>query len=173
MPELPIGESLPRARPSRADHQREECRQHRPNRRGNTRPRCTAARRGNPYRTVLLAHGDHRCAAWQPAFDEEIFGPVAAITTFADDDEAVELANRTNYGLVSAVASPDLARKQRVAERLRAGVVHINDQTVLHEVHGPIGGTGDSGNGFNHSTLTNADQFSAWQWVTTRNQIPT
>jgi len=107
-----------------------------------------------------------------PAFDEEIFGPVAAITTFDDDDEAVALANRTNYGLVAAVASPDLARAQRVADQLRAGVVHINDQTVLHEVYGPIGGTGDSGNGFNHSTLTNADQFTEWQWVTTRTQIP-
>jgi benzaldehyde dehydrogenase (NAD) len=50
--------------------------------------------------------------------------------------------------------------------------VHINDQTVLHEVYGPIGGTGTSGNGFNHSTLTNADQFTEWQWVTTRTEIP-
>jgi benzaldehyde dehydrogenase (NAD) len=43
---------------------------------------------------------------------------------------------------------------------------------VLHEVYGPIGGVGVSGNGFNHSTLTNADQFSEWQWVTTRSEIP-
>ena len=107
-----------------------------------------------------------------PLFDEEIFGPIAAITVVADDEEAVRLANQTSYGLASAVAGADLARAQRVADRIRTGVVHINDQTVLHEVYGPIGGIGVSGNGFNHSTLTNADQFTEWQWVTTRTEIP-
>ncbi|WP_239511566.1 aldehyde dehydrogenase family protein [Burkholderia sp. JP2-270] len=107
-----------------------------------------------------------------PAFDEEIFGPVAPITTFRDDDEAVRLANQTSFGLVAAIASADLARAQRVADRLRTGIIHINDQTVLHEVYGPIGGIGASGNGYNHSTLTNADQFTEWQWITTRSHIP-
>jgi benzaldehyde dehydrogenase (NAD) len=106
------------------------------------------------------------------AFDEEIFGPVAPITTFRDDEEAITLANATEYGLVAAVASADLGRAQRLADGLHSGVVHINDQTVLHEVYGPIGGVKDSGNGFSHSTLTNADQFSEWQWVTTRQVIP-
>ncbi|WP_328610690.1 aldehyde dehydrogenase family protein [Amycolatopsis sp. NBC_00345] len=107
-----------------------------------------------------------------PLFDEEIFGPIAAITTVADDAEAVRLANRTSFGLASAVVSADLGRAQRVAGQLRTGVVHINDQTVLHEVYGPIGGIGASGNGFNHSTLTNADQFTEWQWVTSRAEVP-
>lgn len=107
-----------------------------------------------------------------PAFDEEIFGPIAPITTFSSDDEAVALANRTDYGLVAAVVSNDQARAQRIADKLHSGIVHINDQTVLHEVYGPIGGTGASGNGFNHSTLTNADQFTEWQWVTSRAEIP-
>ncbi|WP_129767790.1 aldehyde dehydrogenase family protein [Streptomyces sp. L-9-10] len=111
-------------------------------------------------------------APGMPAFDEEIFGPVAAITTFSTDAEAVALANRTSYGLVAAVVSADQARAQRIADQLRSGVVHINDQTVLHEVYGPIGGIGASGNGFNHSTHTNADQFSEWQWVTSRAEIP-
>jgi benzaldehyde dehydrogenase (NAD) len=106
------------------------------------------------------------------AFDEEIFGPIAPITTFRNDEEAVALANATEYGLTAAVVSEDLARAQRVADGLHSGVVHINDQTVLHGVYGPIGGVGISGNGFGHSTLTNADQFSEWQWITTRWQIP-
>jgi benzaldehyde dehydrogenase (NAD) len=106
------------------------------------------------------------------AFDEEIFGPIAPITTFRNDEEAVALANATEYGLTAAVVSEDLARAQRVADGLHSGVVHINDQTVLHGVYGPIGGVGISGNGFGHSTLTNADQFSEWQWITTRSQIP-
>jgi benzaldehyde dehydrogenase (NAD) len=106
------------------------------------------------------------------AFDEEIFGPVAPITRFRDDAEAIALANATEYGLVAAVVSADLARAQRVADGLHSGVVHINDQTVLHGVYGPIGGVGISGNSFGHSTVTNADQFSEWQWITTRSQIP-
>jgi benzaldehyde dehydrogenase (NAD) len=107
-----------------------------------------------------------------PAFDEEIFGPIAPITTFRNDEEAVALANATQYGLTAAVVSADLARAQRVADGIHSGVVHINDQTVLHGVYGPIGGVGISGNGFGHSTLTNADQFSEWQWITTRSQVP-
>jgi benzaldehyde dehydrogenase (NAD) len=106
------------------------------------------------------------------AFDEEIFGPVAPITTFKNDEEAIALANATEYGLVSAVVSPNLARAQHIADGIHAGVVHINDQTVVHGVYGPIGGLGTSGNGFSHSTLTNANQFSEWQWVTTRQEVP-
>jgi benzaldehyde dehydrogenase (NAD) len=106
------------------------------------------------------------------AFDEEIFGPVAPITTFRTDDEAIALANATEYGLTAAVVSADLARAQSVADGLHSGVVHINDQTVVHGVYGPIGGVGISGNGFGHSTLTNADQFSEWQWINTRPRVP-
>jgi benzaldehyde dehydrogenase (NAD) len=106
------------------------------------------------------------------AFDEEIFGPVAPITTFRTDDEAIALANATEYGLTAAVVSADLARAQSVADKLHSGVVHINDQTVVHGVYGPIGGVGISGNGFGHSTLTNADQFSEWQWINTRPRVP-
>jgi benzaldehyde dehydrogenase (NAD) len=105
-------------------------------------------------------------------FDEEIFGPVAPIVSFASDEEAIALANDTKYGLSAAVVGPDLVRAQRIAEEIHAGIVHINDQPVLHEVYGPIGGVGVSGNGFNYSTLTNADQFSEWKWITVRDEIP-
>jgi benzaldehyde dehydrogenase (NAD) len=106
------------------------------------------------------------------AFDEEIFGPVAPITTFKTDVEAIALANATEYGLVAAVVSNDLARAERIADELHSGVVHINDQTVVHGVYGPIGGAGVSGNGFGHGTVSNPDQFSEWQWITTRSKIP-
>jgi benzaldehyde dehydrogenase (NAD) len=107
-----------------------------------------------------------------PLFDEEIFGPVAAITTFADDNEAVGLANSTSYGLSAAVVGADLGRAKRIADQLHAGIIHINDQPVLHEVYGPIGGVGVSGNGHNYGAVTNADQFTEWQWVTTRTEMP-
>lgn len=107
-----------------------------------------------------------------PAFDEEIFGPVAPITTFETDEEAVALANSTHYGLVSSVVSPDLARAGRIADQLHAGMVHVNDQTVVHEVYGPVGGVGASGNGWNYGTTVNADQFTEWQWRTVRTALP-
>ena len=107
------------------------------------------------------------------AFDEEIFGPVLPITTFSSDDEAVRLANQTSYGLAASVLSGSLVRAQSIADRLHSGIVHINDQSILHEVYGPIGGVGASGNGYNYSTLTNADQFTEWQWLTSRAEIAT
>jgi benzaldehyde dehydrogenase (NAD) len=105
------------------------------------------------------------------AFDEEIFGPVAPITTFGDDAEAVTLANHTEYGLAASILSANLTRAQHIADQLRCGIIHINDQTILHEVYGPIGGHGVSGNGYSYSTLTNAEQFTEWQWITSRETI--
>jgi benzaldehyde dehydrogenase (NAD) len=105
------------------------------------------------------------------AFDEEIFGPVAPVTTFCDDAEAVSLANHTEYGLAASILSANLTRAQHIADQLHCGIIHINDQTILHEVYGPIGGHGVSGNGHSYSTLTNADQFTEWQWVTSRETI--
>jgi benzaldehyde dehydrogenase (NAD) len=125
-------------------------------------------RSGLYYQATVLTH----VTPAMPVFTEEIFGPVAPITTFSTDEEAVELANDTHYGLSAAVVGPDVRRAERIAERIHAGIVHVNDQPVLHEVYGPIGGVGVSGNGFNHSTLTNADQFSEWKWVTSRDEIP-
>src|SRR6202047_4673557 len=130
----------------------------------------------------VLTGGSHNRAFFDPtvitgvtpgmaAFDEERFGPVAVITTFRNDEEAIALANTTEYGLVAAVVSADLARAQRIADRLHSGVVHINDQTVLYGVYSPIGGVGDSGNGFGYGTVSNADLFSEWQWMTPRRQI--
>ena len=81
------------------------------------------------------------------AFDEEIFGPVAAITTFATDDEAVELANATEYGLAAAVQSGSRERATGVAARLDAGMVHVNDQTINEEPPAPFGGFKSSSNG--------------------------
>ncbi len=105
------------------------------------------------------------------AFDEEIFGPVAPVTTFRDDAEAVSLANHTEYGLAASILSANLTRAQHIADQLRCGIIHINDQTILHEVYGPIGGHGVSGNGYSYSMLTNAEQFTEWQWITSRETI--
>jgi benzaldehyde dehydrogenase (NAD) len=106
--------------------------------------------------------------AEMPAFREEIFGPVAAVTTFSDDDEAVALANATEYGLAAAVQSGSPQRAARVAERLRAGMVHINDQTVNEEPPAPFGGFGASSNGGHFGGVANLELWTEWQWMTTR-----
>lgn len=80
----------------------------------------------------------------------EVFGPVLAVTPFRTEEEAVRLANGTDYGLSSGVWTRDLSRAHRMIRAIRAGVVHVNtyggsDLTV------PLGGVGQSGNGSDKS----------------------
>lgn len=105
-------------------------------------------------------------------FDEEVFGPVASITTFSSEDEAVDLANMSEYGLAAAVLSGSTGRALALGNRLRVGLLHINDQTVLGDAHAPFGGRGASGNGSRVGGVSNWDEYTQWQWVTLRNQPP-
>ncbi|MFG2796508.1 aldehyde dehydrogenase family protein [Streptomyces pseudovenezuelae] len=77
---------------------------------------------------------------------EEIFGPVLTVQPFDSEDEAVELANSTPYGLASGVQTTNLARAHRVADRLQAGIVWVNDWAMLDPAV-PFGGVKDSGYG--------------------------
>jgi len=106
------------------------------------------------------------------AFDEEIFGPVASVTPFASDDEAVALANRTEYGLAAAVMSRSTSRALAIGKRLKVGLLHINDQTVAGDPHVPYGGRGASGNGSRIGGPANWDEFTQWQWITVRDAPP-
>ena len=77
---------------------------------------------------------------------EEIFGPVLSITTFTDEDEAVRIANDTEYGLVGYVYTRDLARGQRMIERLQTGMMGLN-LGVISNAAAPFGGVKQSGIG--------------------------
>lgn len=77
---------------------------------------------------------------------EEVFGPVAAITRFHSEDEAVELANRSEHGLASYVITSDIERATRVGARLAAGMVGIN-RGLVSNVAAPFGGIKESGIG--------------------------
>jgi succinate-semialdehyde dehydrogenase/glutarate-semialdehyde dehydrogenase len=79
-------------------------------------------------------------------FGEEIFGPVAPITTFATESEGLALANRTEYGLVAYAFTQDLSRALRVSEGLETGMVGIN-QGVVSNPAAPFGGVKASGLG--------------------------
>ena len=80
------------------------------------------------------------------AITEEIFGPVVVIQRFADEAEAIRLANATRFGLAGAVWTRDGARGHRVAAALRAGTVWVNGYRTIH-VSVPFGGFGASGHG--------------------------
>jgi succinate-semialdehyde dehydrogenase/glutarate-semialdehyde dehydrogenase len=77
---------------------------------------------------------------------EEVFGPVAPIVSFDSEDEAVEAANKTEYGLVAYLFTRDLARALRVSERLETGMVGLN-QGLVSNAAAPFGGIKQSGFG--------------------------
>ena len=107
-----------------------------------------------------------------PVFREEIFGPVVSITAFESDDEAIALANDSEYGLSAGVHTRNIGRGMAMGERLNVGLLHINDQTVNDDGTMPMGGRGASGNGSRHGGPANWDEFTQWQWTTVRNAAP-
>jgi benzaldehyde dehydrogenase (NAD) len=116
------------------------------------------------YRPTVLTDVRQDHAAWR----EEVFGPVAPVVVFDTDEEALALANDSEYGLTGAVYSRSISRGLDLAQRLRSGMVHVNDQTVNDEATIPFGGMGASGNGSRFGGPANWDEFTDWQWVTVR-----
>lgn len=110
--------------------------------------------------------------ATMPAYMEEIFGPVAVITTFATDAEAITLANDTDYGLSAAIISKNIGRAIAMSDHIHSGLLHINDQTVNDDVTNPFGGVGASGNGTSIGGPANWEEFTHWQWVTIKSAPP-
>jgi benzaldehyde dehydrogenase (NAD) len=106
------------------------------------------------------------------AFREEVFGPVANIVSFSSDEEAIALANDTEYGLSAAVLSRSIGRAMAIAERLKAGLVHVNDQTVNDEVINPFGGTGSSGNHTSMCGPADIGEYTQWRWMTVKDSAP-
>jgi benzaldehyde dehydrogenase (NAD) len=117
---------------------------------------------GPYYQPTVLA--DVRPA--MPAYDLEIFGPVAPVIVAQDEEDAIRIANDTQYGLSAAVQTGSLERGLRVGRQIKAGLIHINDQTVNDSPGSPFGGMGASGNGSRFGSLTNWEEFTEWQWMT-------
>jgi len=104
------------------------------------------ARRGYFFEPTLLKFADG--AAGAKVLREEVFGPVLPVAPFDDEEEAVELANSTIYGLQAAVFTADYRRALRVARAVKAGAVMVNDSTRVRFDALPYGGVKMSGFGW-------------------------
>ncbi|MCU4802471.1 NAD-dependent succinate-semialdehyde dehydrogenase [Halobacteria archaeon HArc-gm2] len=99
-------------------------------------------REGHFYPPTVLTDVPDGC----PAADEELFGPVAAVFVVSDEEEAVRVANDTNFGLGASVWTADPARGEALAPRIESGNVFVN-QFTKSDPRVPFGGTKDSGYG--------------------------
>ena len=96
---------------------------------------------------------------------EEIFGPVAALLPAGSYDEAVQLANDTQYGLSASVFTNDLTRALRFADEIHAGVVKVNQESAGIEFQVPFGGMQDSSSGSREQGKAAREFFTQWKTV--------
>jgi acyl-CoA reductase-like NAD-dependent aldehyde dehydrogenase len=118
-------------------------------------------RTGTVVEATLL---DHVTPAMR-VYAEESFGPVKPVIRVKSEDEAVNVANDTEYGLSSAVFSRDIKRAMAVAARIEAGICHINGPTVGDEAQMPFGGVKGSGYG-RFGGKASIAEFTDLRWVT-------
>ncbi|EJL50475.1 NAD-dependent aldehyde dehydrogenase [Rhizobium sp. CF122] len=98
-------------------------------------------------------------------YAEESFGPVVSVVRVGSIDEAVRVANDTEYGLSSAVFGKDVNRAMAVARRIESGICHINGPTVHDEAQMPFGGVKDSGYG-RFGGKAGIAEFTELRWIT-------
>ncbi|MCB0174584.1 MAG: aldehyde dehydrogenase family protein [Anaerolineae bacterium] len=124
----------------------------------------------------LLTGGQYEGLFYQPTvlthvtpemrvFSEETFGPVAPIITVGDVDEAIAVANNSEYGLSAGVITRDEEKGLAVINRLETGIAHVNDSSVNDEPHVPFGGVKNSGLG-RHGGRASIEAFTELRWLT-------
>jgi acyl-CoA reductase-like NAD-dependent aldehyde dehydrogenase len=96
---------------------------------------------------------------------DENFGPVVSVIPFGSDEEAVSIANDTEYGLSSGIITKDEYRALEIAKKLKTGMCHINCSSVNDERHAPFGGSKSSGVG-RHGGRWATDTFTETRWIT-------
>lgn len=98
-------------------------------------------------------------------YSEESFGPIVTVITADGEQDAIRIANDSDYGLSAAVFSTDTARAEQVARQIQSGIVHVNGATVHDEPQMPFGGVKDSGWGrFGGDAAL--DEFTELRWLT-------
>lgn len=115
--------------------------------------------------TLLSATVIDGVTAAMRVYGEESFGPIVTIVRVQGDEEALRVANDTEYGLSAAVFSRDMGRAWNVARRVRSGICHINGPTVHDEPQMPFGGVKASGYG-RFGGRAAIDEFTTLRWIT-------
>jgi len=120
---------------------------------------------GTRQGTVLTATVLDRVTPSMRLYGEESFGPVLCVVRVKGADEAVRVANASEYGLSAAVFGRDVLRAFNVAKRVQSGICHINGPTVHDEAQMPFGGMKGSGYG-RFGGKAAIDQFTDLRWIT-------
>jgi aldehyde dehydrogenase (NAD+) len=98
-------------------------------------------------------------------YHEESFGPVVSLIRAEDSEEALKIANDTEYGLAAAVITNDMQKALNISMRLESGMVHVNDTTISDEPHVPFGGVKNSGFGREGGRYS-LEELTEVKWVT-------
>lgn len=123
---------------------------------------------GNFYRPTVLT----KVSQTSRAFKEEIFGPVAVIVSFREESEAIELANKNEYGLAASVFGEE-EHARNIGEQIETGILHINDVTAMNDVNARFGGMKASGNLSRFGGHSDVEEYTTWKWITeTHRPVP-
>ncbi|WP_193367624.1 aldehyde dehydrogenase [Pelagibius marinus] len=115
--------------------------------------------------TIMQATLLDRVTPSMRIYNEESFGPVVSVIRVGSLDEAVRVANDTEYGLSAAVFGQDVNRALSVARRIESGICHVNGPTVHDEAQMPFGGVKESGYG-RFGGKAGIDEFTELRWIT-------
>src|SRR5947207_2328697 len=113
------------------------------------------------YRPTIFADGrkDMRMA------QEEIFGPSTLVLPVSNLDEALDVANSTQYGLSMSIYTNDLRKAFHAMEEMQSGIVYVNAPTIGAEIQMPFGGVKNTGNGHREAGTVALDEFTEWKTI--------
>ena len=115
--------------------------------------------------TLMQATVLDRVTTAMRIYSEESFGPVVSVIRVRGDEDALRVANDTEYGLSASIFSRDIARAWNLARRVESGICHINGPTVHDEPQMPFGGVKASGYG-RFGGKAAIDEFTTLRWIT-------
>jgi aldehyde dehydrogenase (NAD+) len=113
------------------------------------------------YKPTVFADGRKEMRMAQ----EEIFGPSTLVMPVSGLEEALAVANSTNYGLSLSIYTNDLQKAFHAMDELQSGLVYVNAPTIGAEIHLPFGGVKNTGNGHREAGSVALDEFTEWKTI--------